>query len=250
MTLAVTSFTPTTGPTTGGTKVVITGTGLTAVTSVMFGDVEGAIDTTATNTATSLTVISPPISNADAGAVKITTLDSATPTEAQSSGSYTYTAVSVPVLSTTNAAKWKCQVSGDGGSTYTDVRAITNFAPTVASTTQDDSSYDDVADDGTSWGSDTVTQLKWALAFTIDRKTAAGYVEDPGQAIIRAAYALQGAAAVLPFRWYDRFGGDEAYTGNGIVTWTEKGGATSDKASVDVAVMGRGPRTVITNPAA
>lgn len=250
MTLAVTSFTPTTGPTTGGTKVVITGTGLTAVTSVMVGDTQAAIDTTATNTATSLTFIAPAISNADTLVRKITVLDSATPTEAQSSGNYTYTVVDVPVLSTTNAAKWKCQVSGDGGDTYTDVRAITNFTPTVASTTQDDSSYDDVADDGTSWGSDTVTQLKWALAMTIDRKTAAGYVEDPGQAIIRAAYDQQGAAAVLPFRWYDRFGGDEAYTGNGIVTWTEKGGATSDKSTVDIAVMGRGPRITIENPAA
>ena len=134
--------------------------------------------------------------------------------------------------------------------TYIDVRAIVNLTPSVASTTQDDSSYDDIGDDGTSWGSDTVTQLKWQISGTCDRKTAAGYVEDPGQAILRIAAAEQGSAAVVPVRWYDRFGGVEAYTGNGIVTWTEKGGSTADKSSVDFTVMGRGPRVTISNPAA
>lgn len=250
MALAITSFTPTTGPTTGGTSVVITGTGLTAVTSVMFGDVEGAIDTTATNTATSLTVISPSIDNANAGDVKITVLDSVTPTEAQSSTSFTYTAVSLPVLSTTNAAKWKFDVSSDGGTTWVPVRGMTNFTPSVASTTVDDSDYDSVDTNGVAWGSDTPTQLKWQNDLTIDRKTAAGYVEDPGQKVLRLAYAQVGSDAEVLCRWYDRFGGDEAYSGTGIVTWTEKGGATSAKAEVDVKVMGRGVRNTISNPAA
>lgn len=248
MALAVTSFVPTTGPCTGGTSVVITGTGLTAVTAVEFGDFAGSIDTSATNTATSLTVISPAIPNADAGAVKITVLDSATPAEAQSTSTFTYTAVTLPVLSTTNAAKWKFEVSTDSGATWLPVRGLTSFTPMVSSVTVDDSDYESVDSSGTAWASSTVTQLKWENDLVIDRKTAAGYAEDPGQKVLRLAYAKVGAAAEVLCRWYDRFGGDEAYSGTGICTWTEKGGGTAAKSEVDVKVMGRGVRNTITNP--
>lgn len=249
MALAVTSFLPTSGDTTGGNAVVITGTGLTAVTSVMFGDVQAAIDTNAANSATSLTVIAPAIANADAGDVKVTVLDSVTPSEAQSTTSYTYNSVSVPELATSLNGKWKFQVE-DSSDTYIDVRGLTNFTPGSDQTTVDDSDYDSVDEDtGLSYGSDVLTQVKYSLAGTVDRKTSSGYTEDPGQKILRLAANAGGAAGIVACRWYDRNGGDEAYTASGIVSWGDKGGAVSDKSSVDFTVKVRGKRTTIANPA-
>jgi hypothetical protein len=243
MALTITSFAPAGGPTSGGMSVVITGTGLLAVTAVMFGDVEGAIDTGAVNTATSLTVIAPAIPNADAGAVKITLLDSVTPTEVQSAGSFTYATVATPAQTTNLAKKWAWEVSDDDGATWVPVRGRTNLQPAVEQTTQDDSDSD-----SDEWGSDVVTQLKWSLVASVDRKTTSGYTEDPGQRIVRLASAQVGPGSVIKNRWYDKNGGDEAYTGYGIPKWSEKGGGTADKSSVDITVMGRGARTTITNP--
>lgn len=248
MAMVLTSFTPAGGPCTGGTKVVITGTGLTAATSVMFGDVQGAIDTTAANTATSLTVLAPAIPNADAGAKKITLLDSVTPGEVQSSTSYTYTTVTTPALSTSLASKWKFQIDtsvAQDGTAWTDVRGVTNLQPAIDQTTQDDSDYDTGL-----WGSDVVTQFKWSLVCKVDRKVASGYTEDPGQEALRvASFAATDAGRLVHVRFYDRNGGAEAYEGSGNVKWSDDGGATSDKSSVSVTVMGRGERLTITNPA-
>jgi len=248
MALAITSFTPTTGPTTGGTKVTITGTGLDAATAVLVGDVEGRIDTTATNTATSLTFIVPAIPNDSSTLVyKVTVLDSVTPAEAQSSTSYTYTTVSAPALTPSLASKFKIQVN-DGSGTYIDVRGVTNLQPAITQTTQDDSDYESVVD-GLQWGSDFVTGLKWSLVLKLDRKTAAGYVEDPGQKILRLASVQGGSGALVDCQWFDRNGGTEAYQGTGIVQWSDDGGDGTALSTVSVTIMGRGPRLTIANPA-
>lgn len=248
MTLAVTSFTPTTGPCTGGTRVVITGTGLTAVTSVMVGDHQATIDTSATNTALSLTFITPAISNDLAGALKVTVLDSVTPTEAQSSGSFTYTAVSNPTLVSATASKWKLEIDSavaQDGSAYIPVRGMTDFQPAVATTSQDDSDYDSGV-----WGSDAKTQLKWSNVCKLSRKRATGYVEDPGQKLLRLAHDQVGTAGTVRVRWYDRNGhGSEAYQGVAMVQWSEDGGATTALDTVSVTLMGQGARLGITNPA-
>lgn len=248
MAITITSYTPTTGPVTGGTKAVITGTGLDTVDDVLFGDVQGAIDTTAENSATSLTVIVPAALDLTAGSVKLVLVDVDSPAQAEAATSYVYTAVSNPVLSTNTAAKWKMEIDASeaqDGSAWTPVRGITNFQPAIDQTTQDDSDYDSGI-----WGSKVVTQLMWSLVCDLARKTAAGYTEDPGQAILRTAYDKTGAAGVVHVRWYDRNGGPEAFEGFGTVSWSEKGGATSDLSSVTATVSGRGERTVIENPAA
>lgn len=250
MAMTITSFTPTTGPTTGGTSVVITGTGLTAATAVMFGDVEGRIDTSKTNTATTLYVIAPAIPNDSTGAAltpKITLLDSVTPGEIQSTTTYTYTTVSAPVLTPSLASKWQTQVYD--GTSYINVRGVTDCKPGLTQTTQDDSDYDSVVD-GLQWGSDFVTGLKWDLTLKLDRKIAAGYVEDPGQKILRLAAVQGGSAALVQMQWFDRNGGDEAYQGTGIVQWSDDGGAGTALSTVSCTVMGRGPRITIINPAA
>lgn len=252
MALALTSFSPTTGPCTGGTPVAIVGTGLTAVTSVMFGDVEGTIDTSQTNTALLLHVISPAISNDAAGAKKITVLDSATPTEAQSSGSFTYTAVTLPSLDSTSATKWKMDVDSSvaqDGSAYIPIRAISEFQHTFATTTVDDSTYDDVDADGVFYGSDAKVQFKWGATFKINRKRAAAYTEDPGQRLLYLAHDQVGAAGKVRVRWYDRNGhGSEAYEGHANVEWSDDGGSTTALSFVSITLMGQGPRTKITNP--
>lgn len=246
MTLALTSFSPSGGPTTGGTKVVIVGTGLDTVDDVLFGSVPGSIDTTAVNTATLLTVIAPPISNLGTLVVKIVLVDNGVPSIVDSAASYTYTTVTLPVLATTLNSKWGMDVDtsvAQDGSAYTPVRGRTNFQPLNDPTTVDDSDFDSGA-----YGSDVSTQLKWSLVCTVDRKVAAGFVEDPGQAALRLTAAGVGQSNVARVRWYDRNGSTEAYEGFGLVKWAEKGGTTADKSSVDVTIMGRGARTTITNP--
>lgn len=248
MALAITSFLPTTGPCTGGTKVVITGTGLTAVTAVMVGDVEATIDTSATNTALSLTFITPAVPNSAAGAYKVTVLDSATPTEAQSSGSFTYTAVTLPLLTSTLATRWKIDVDSSealDGSAYIPVRGMTDFQPSLAFTTQDDSDYESVG-----WGLDAKTQQKWSNVLKLSRKRASGYVEDPGQKVLRDAHDQFGSDSVVRVRWYDRNGGDEAYEGYAMVEWSEDGGNAAALSAVSVTLMGQGARSLIENPAA
>lgn len=249
MALAVTSFTPTSGDTTGGNKVVITGTDLDTVDVVLFGDVEAPIDTNAENSATSLSVFAPAISNDDAGDVKITVLDTGTPAEAQSSTSYTYNSVSEPELSTSLMAKWKFQVKDSSG-TYIDVRGLEQFQPAVEQTLQDDTDFDSVDEaSGISWKSQVITQLGWSLNCKLARKTAAGYVEDPGQKILRLASVQSGADSLVDCRWYDRNGGEEAYQGTGQVSWSDDQGDLTQLSTVTVTINGRGKRNTITNPA-
>lgn len=249
MAIAITSFTPSGGPTTGGTKVVITGTGLDTVDDVLFGEVPAEVDTTATNTSTSLTVLAPPIPNDGTLVVKITLIDLAsTGVLTESSTSFTYATVSTPQLTSTTAGKWKLDVDssvGKDGSAYIPVRGMTNFQPTVNFTTQDDSDYDTEE-----WGSDAKTQMKWQNTCKVSRKRAAGYVEDPGQKVLRLAHDQLGDAGSVRVRWYDRNGGDaEAFEGFALVQWSDDGGATSDLSTVSVTLMGQGARTPIDNPA-
>lgn len=248
MAIAITSFSPATGPCTGGTQVVIVGTQLDLVDTVLFGSVEGSIDTTATNTATSLTVLAPAIPNADAGAVKITVYDVGTAVAVQSSSNFTYTSVSSPNLTSSAASKWKLDIDSSvaqDGSSYIPVRGLVDFAPKVDTTTQDDSDYDSGV-----WGSDAKTRLKWHNDLKLSRKRAAGYVEDPGQALLRAAHDQVGTDGVVRVRWYDRNGTPgEAFEGFAEVEWSDDGGASDQLSTVTAMLKGQGARTAITNPA-
>ncbi len=81
----VTSLDITTGPTTGGTTVVITGTGFTGTTSVTFGGTAAAIVST---TDTAITVTTPAM---PAGAVTVVVTTSVS-SASSATGAYTYTA--------------------------------------------------------------------------------------------------------------------------------------------------------------
>lgn len=248
MAITITSFSPATGPTSGGTRVVFVGTGLDTVTSVDFGSFGGAIDTTATNTPTSLTVLSPPIPNGTTPlTMKISLIDDVGGVIAQTATNYTFTVVSVGVYSPSAAWKWRMSVDAStnlDGSQYIQMFGITDFQPAIAQTSVDDSDFESGI-----WGSDFVTQLKWSLVMKVDRKTLPGYTEDPAQRILRVASFGFAQSSVVRVRWWDRNGGPEAFDGLGTVSWSEDGGGTAAKSSCSVTIMGRGIRNPIANPA-
>ena len=82
----VTGISPTNGPSAGGTSVTITGTNLTAATSVKFGNTAGTITA---NTATSITATSPAGS---AGTVDVTVTTTSGTSATSSSDQFTYVA--------------------------------------------------------------------------------------------------------------------------------------------------------------
>ena len=85
---AVTSVSPGTGPTGGGTVVTITGTNLAGATAVMFGSTEGVISS---DTLTQIVAVSP---TGTAGSVNVTV---ATPVGASAAAQFTYESTPVVV---------------------------------------------------------------------------------------------------------------------------------------------------------
>ncbi len=90
---AVTSLSPTSGSTAGGTSVGITGTNFTSATAVTFGGVAAASFTV--NSATSITATSPPLS---AGVIDVQVTTPSGPSALGSSDHFTYTAASLPTV--------------------------------------------------------------------------------------------------------------------------------------------------------
>lgn len=239
MAIAITGITPATGPTTGGTVHYITGTDLTTVTSVKFAAVDAV--TFEAQSATLMKVTSPAGS---AGAVNIVL----GPGAVTLTGGFTYAApAGTEQLVSTLARKWKLDVNTGTVAVpvWTPVRAIGELKTTVESNMEDDSDYDS---DG--WASESKTQMKWTLETKVLRKigvTSSNY--DPGQEAIRAAADQFGSAGTPQFRWYDRDGGPEAYTGFASVSWEPEGGEAKDLDTVTIKLSGQGKRTLITNPA-
>lgn len=156
-----------------------------------------------------------------------------------------------PLGATTTNGKWYLDVNTGTESTpvWTGVFGVTEFKPTVESTSQDDSDFDSEG-----WGSDTVTQRKWKNEAKVKRAVKDGStppVYDPGQEVLRLAGAATGAGNVVDCRWYEMEPDGprvEAYRGKCAVTWVEDGGAASALATATVTMMGRGKRESITHP--
>ena len=239
----VTSYTPTTGTTAGGTQCTITGTGLDTVTVVLVGTAEATI--VGTPTATTLVFRTPTSSSATSQ--KVTVIDTAAGTSAQAGTSFVYTLAPVDeLLVTTLAKKFRVDVNtGTSGSpVWTKVRGITTLKPGLNTNTEDDSDYD-----SGDWSSTVKTQLGWLLDFTVKRGLGAiSGAYDPGQQALWTAHDQTGAGGTAQVRWYDRKGGPEAYTGYAQVQWSPQGGDTKTTDKVDVSLEGQGARTKITNP--
>ncbi|MFE9324952.1 IPT/TIG domain-containing protein [Nocardia sp. NPDC052278] len=146
----ITSISPTSGPTTGGTSVTITGTGFTGPTTVRFG-----------TTATTFTLDSPTQITAIAPAGSVGTVQVTVTTSAGTSNGVPYTYLAVPALSGISPS----QGSTAGGTTVTltgsgltGVTAV-NFGGTPATsfTVNSDAQITAVAPAGTGFVSVTVT---------------------------------------------------------------------------------------------
>lgn len=132
------------------------------------------------------------------------------------------------------------------GDSWVQVRALTEFSPSVDTNLEDDSDYDS---DG--WASQTKTQLAWKIEAKVARKVGVESGDpDPGQEVLRLAADEFGSDGIVHVRWYDRDGGPEAYDGYAEVSWSPEGGGTTALATVSVTLTGKGKRNVITNPAA
>ncbi|MFJ7199736.1 MULTISPECIES: IPT/TIG domain-containing protein [unclassified Streptomyces] len=86
----ISTINPSQGPTTGGTTVTLTGTGMTGATAVRFGSTDATSFTV--NSATQITAVSPPRA---AGAAAVTILH---PTGNSNSVTFTYVVAQVPVI--------------------------------------------------------------------------------------------------------------------------------------------------------
>lgn len=242
MALAITSYTPTTGPVTGGTQCTITGTELDTVDTVLVGSVAATI--VGTPTGTTLVFRTPP---GAAGTSLVTVVDNGSGGRVAVAGtSFTYTAVPAnDTLVSTMASKFRLDcMTAPGISSRTKVRGITTIKPGVDASTEDDSDIDS----GT-WGADFVNGRKWSITGTVRRGLGVvSGVYDTGQEGLRLAADNVGTTSgLVVVQWYDRTGGPEAYQGTALVTWSPQGGnKTSDK--VDFTLLGQGARTTITNP--
>ncbi|MEU9091604.1 IPT/TIG domain-containing protein [Streptomyces sp. NPDC087901] len=105
----ISTINPTQGPTTGGTTVTLTGTGMTGSTAVRFGSTNATSFTI--NSATQITAVSPPRT---AGAAAVTVVH---PTGNSNSVTYTYVVAQVPVV--TGVAPSSGPTSGGTGVTLT-----------------------------------------------------------------------------------------------------------------------------------
>ena len=105
----ISTISPTQGPTTGGTTVTLTGTGMTGATAVRFGSTNATSFTI--NSATQIVAVSPPRA---AGAAAVTVVH---PTGNSNSVTFTYVVAQVPVV--TNVVPSSGPTSGGTGVTLT-----------------------------------------------------------------------------------------------------------------------------------
>lgn len=239
MAIVITSYTPTTGPETGGTLVDVTGTGLAAVDAVLLdGNPAEIVSVSATHV-----IFRTPAGTV--GTADVTLADTAANNFAQAGVDFTYTAVAADEqLVTTLANKFRLDARVIGDTDWTKVRGITTIKPGLDYATEDDSDIDTGID-----GATLVTGRTATVTCTVKRgKGVSSGNYDPGQEILREAADAAGTAdGTIEIRWYDRTGGPEAYTAFALAQWSPQGGnKTGDKVDVTLPIQGR--RTLIANP--
>lgn len=239
MAIAITGITPATGPVTGGTSHLITGTDLDDVTGVTIGGT--AVQSFTALSPTLMRVVSPAGTAGTANVVLA-------PGAVTLTGGFTYQALTGDEqMVSTLARKFRVDVNTGtvAAPSWTPVRSIADLKDPLEPNMEDDSDYDS---DG--WASEVKTQLKWGLELTLLRKTgltSGNY--DPGQEHLRGASVEFGSGGIVQVRWYDRNGGPEAYSGFASVSWDPSGGDAKALSSVACKLSGNGARTTIANPA-
>lgn len=156
----------------------------------------------------------------------------------------------VALGATTTNKKWYADVNTGtyAAPIWLGIFGVTDCKPSITQTTQDDG---DFQSDG--WGSDNVTELKWALELKVRRGvTAANPVAyDPGQEALRLAGGQTGLNNKVDVRWYEMEPGGprvEAYRGFASVSYSDDGGDRAANSTASITLSGKGKRTSITHP--
>lgn len=123
---------------------------------------------------------------------------------------------------------------------------VQEFTPKRDNTQKDTTHYD-----GNGAMGNTVTAYSWENEYKmLHYLDDATLVENPAQASFRLASEAILAANKREIRWYDRFGGPEAYQGRVTTVWNSDGGKVEDLNLVTLTLTGDGERTIIANPVA
>jgi hypothetical protein len=139
------------------------------------------------------------------------------------------------------ARRFRVDVSADG-TTWLQLKGMTDFNPQVDVNSEDSTTYDN---DG--WESSERTMLGWSVEATVLRQ-ADGGVFDPAQELCRLRQDQFGDAARIHVRWYDKTGAPEAYEGVAQVDWNRSKSGVKDLDEAKVTFKGDGAREAIANP--
>ena len=245
MAIVITSYTPTTGPVTGGTECTVTGTGLDTVDVVLVGNRAAQI----VGTPTATTVVFRAPAGAATGTADVILGDTSADEFVAAGTQFTYTAAAAADTLITQLAGSKCVDVNTGTydtPVWTRIRGNTGWKLAPSYTSEDDSDTD-----SGEWDATLDTSIGWELTGTVKRgRGRVSGVFDPGQEAIRQASLVLGADHIVDVRYYDRAAtsvDDEAYRGFAKAQYVPQGGnKTGDKA--DVTLTGQGPLNKIPNP--
>lgn len=146
-------------------------------------------------------------------------------------------------LSATLARHWHVQVREVGDSTWTFVRGITSFNPTVSKTRQDAGDFH-----SGNWGASTSTEATWSLEIGVLRKLDVDSDPDPGVELLRAKDGELGTDEEVEVRWWRSDGLDDAYQGKASVDFSSAGGEKTALQGATITLAGVGARATIAKP--
>lgn len=156
----------------------------------------------------------------------------------------------VPLGASTTNRKWYLDVNTGTNAlpVWKGVFGVTEFAPKVEGSLQDDSDFD-----GNGWKSSTNSANAWSIEVKVKRAVtvALATAYDPGQEVLRLASDKTGVANSVGVRWYEmELNGPkvEAYSGIAAVSWTEDGGNMEALSMASITLTGQGARATIVHP--
>lgn len=146
-------------------------------------------------------------------------------------------------LSATLARYWNVQVRAVGGTTWTFIRGITSFNPTVSKTRQDSGDFH-----SGNWGGSTGTEATWSLEVAVLRKLDENGDPDPGVEMCRAKDGELGTGEELEVRWWRSDELPDAYSGKASVDFSTAAGDKTALLGATITLNGVGARASITKP--
>jgi hypothetical protein len=151
-------------------------------------------------------------------------------------------------LTSTLARDWALDVLDTDGTTWVNVKGLSSIQPMFVTSEQDDS---DIDSEG--FASAIATGLAYSIEGGCKRKgdNTAGYVDDPGQSILRRKGRRTGAANVVTARIYRKDALPDAYKCDHTVKWTDTAaGDVNALQQSTFTLTGRGKPEEIAKPVA